>query len=266
MGDHIDHYRLDLAAKALYEFTWNEYCDWYLELSKPVLQGDTDPTAQAATRHTLVHVLENLLRCLHPLIPFITEEIWQKVAPIANASGATIMLQPWPAAAEFALDDAAEQELEWIREFILGVRQIRGEMDIAPGKPLPVLLQDLAPTDRHLLDVHGRYLQTLARLESIDILEADADAPPSATALLGGMKILVPMAGLIDVAAERQRLAKNRERAHGDLRRCEGKLANDNFLANAPEAVIAKERARAEALQQALAQLDEQLARLGQLE
>ena len=200
--DNLATYRLDLVAKSLYEFTWNEYCDWYLELSKPILQGDASTAEKAATRATLTGVLEALLRALHPLTPFITEDIWQRVAPLTGPveDGASIMLQPYPTAADFPADDDAERELEWIQQFVLGIRQIRGEMDIAPGKPLDVLLQDASADDLELLSRHSLYLEQLARLAGIATLEPGVEPPQSATALLGSMKILVPMAGLIDVA------------------------------------------------------------------
>ncbi len=265
--DNLADYRIDLVAKALYEFTWNEYCDWYLELSKPILQGETATAEKAATRATLTGVLEALLRALHPLIPFITEEIWQRVAPLVAPveQDASIMLQPYPSARAFPADEDAERELEWIQQFVLGIRQIRGEMDIAPGKPLRVLLQDAAANDLGLIDKHARYLTQLARLERIDLLEPGAEPPPAATALLGVMKILVPMAGLIDVDAERERLGKNRDRATQGLTRVRGKLANEKFRANAPANVVAREEAKAQALEQEIRQLDEQLARLEKL-
>ena len=265
--NHLSHYRLDLVTKELYEFTWNEYCDWYLELSKPILQNDDMIAEQAATRATLSVVLENLLRCLHPLIPFITEEIWQRVAPAAGVSGdaATIMLQPYPEADTFPADDDAEHELNWIRNVILGVRQIRGEMDISPAKRLSVLIQNPSDNDRILLESHQRYLTDLGQLESIQIIEAGNEPPPSATALLGEMKILVPMAGLIDVEAERKRLEKNRARVLSGLGQVQGKLGNDKFLANAPDEVVAKEQAKLEALQREINQFDEQLSRLDEL-
>jgi valyl-tRNA synthetase len=265
--NHLSHYRLDLVTKELYEFTWNEYCDWYLELSKPILQNDDMIAEQAATRATLSVVLENLLRCLHPLIPFITEEIWQRVAPAAGVSGdaATIMLQPYPEADAFPADDDAERELNWIRNVILGVRQIRGEMDISPAKRLPMLIQNPSDNDRILLESHERYLTDLGQLESIRIIEDGNEPPPSATALLGEMKILVPMAGLIDVEAERKRLEKNRARVLSGLSRVQGKLGNDKFLANAPDEVVAKEQAKLEALQREINQFDEQLSRLDEL-
>jgi valyl-tRNA synthetase len=262
----IAAYRLDLAARALYEFTWNEYCDWYLELAKPILQGQGSTAEQLGTRLTLVEVLENLLRCLHPIMPFITEEIWQKLAPLAGVGGATIMLQPFPEETAFPTDQTAEQELAWIQNFILGVRQIRGEMDIPPGKPLPVLLQDVDATSQRRLTEHARYLREIGRLESISPLPTDQQAPPAATALLDGLRILVPMAGLIDVAAERQRLNKNLDKTRNDLQRVDGKLANSKFVDNAPAAVVSKERERAAALADRLAQLEAQLARLETLE
>ena len=266
VGEHLEHYRLDLAAKALYEFTWNEYCDWYLELTKPILQDDNaDPAAQAATRGTLIHILESLLRCLHPVIPFITEEIWQRVATVAGTEAPTIMLQPYPSAEDFPADQEAEAELEWLMGFILGIRQIRGEMDIAPGKPLPVLIQDASDNDRERITQHALYLQKIARLESFEILETGTEPPASVTALLGGMKILVPMAGLVDVAAERARLEKHRDKAAVDLSKVSGKLSNENFVSRAPEAVVAKEKGRQQELQLEIEQLDAQLAKLESL-
>ena len=264
---HLDNYRLDLAAKALYEFTWHEYCDWYLELSKPILQGDDDAANKNATLATLTDVLENLLRCLHPFIPFITEEIWQRAAPAAgiDVTDTSIMIQPFPDRDAFPVDDEAEQELDWIRNVILGIRQIRGEMDIAPNKPLPVILQDASEQDRRFLKIHQRYLMGLAKLADITVLKPGTEPPPCATALLGRMKILVPMAGLIDIDAERQRLDKNRNRAIAGLGKTEGKLANEKFRTNAPDDVIAKEQAKREALRQEITQFDAQLARLDQL-
>ncbi len=262
----IEHYRLDLAAKALYEFTWNEYCDWYLELTKPLLQDETaDADSQAATRGTLILILESLLRCLHPIVPFISEEIWQRVAPVAGSSAPTIMLQPYPSATDFPVDDEAEAELEWLMGFILGIRQIRGEMDIAPGKRLPVVVQDADPADSQRIEQHRLYLQNVARLERIDTLDAGTEPPTSATALLGTMKILVPMAGLVDVAAERERLFKQREKAAAELQKVTAKLGNENFVARAPEDVVAKEQARRITLETEIGQLDDQLNKLGEL-
>ena len=244
----------------------NEYCDWYLELTKPILQdGGGSLAQQAATRRTLIDVLEALLRALHPLMPFITEELWQKVAPVAGACGPTIMLQPYPDAGAFPADEEAEAALGWLQGFVLGIRQIRGEMDIAPSKALPVLLQDASAEDRLRVGTHRQYLQQLARLESIVVLDGSAEPPVSATGLLGSMKILVPMADLIDVGAERERLGKALAKSQGDLARIDLKLANRQFVDNAPPAVVEKEREKLRAAQQDITQLSEQLAKLTRL-
>jgi valyl-tRNA synthetase len=262
--EHFATYRFDLIAKALYEFTWYEFCDWYLELSKPILHNGS-PAEQAATRRNLAATLEALLRALHPLIPFITEEIWQKLAPVLGSGAPTIMQQSFPDADSCPADVEAETELAWLQGFVLGVRQIRGEMNIAPGRPLSVLLQDAAGSDRRRAAVHQTYLQQLARIESIGFVADGIEPPMSATALLGSMKILVPMADLINVAAERDRLGKAIEKARADLSRCDAKLANPQFVDHAPAAVVSKERERRHALQQEMSQLAEQLDRLTNL-
>ncbi|MGD8574423.1 MAG: valine--tRNA ligase, partial [Gammaproteobacteria bacterium] len=263
MRRHIRGYRFDMAAKAVYEFVWNEYCDWYLELSKPVLQAeDNSAERKRGTRNTLVVVLEAMLRLLHPLMPFITEEIWQRAAPLAGRQGDTVMRAPYPSEDEFRRDEVAEAEMHWVMEFILGVRRIRGEMDISPSRPLPVLLQHAGADDLRRLDAQRDLLASLARLESIRVLDADEQAPQSAVALLGDMQILVPMAGLIDKDAELVRLAKQLEKLDGDLSRAQAKLANEQFIANAPAAVVDKERQRAAEISRSIEQLREQVARI----
>jgi valyl-tRNA synthetase len=259
-------YRLDLAAQAIYEFTWHEFCDWYLELSKPILQSDESTAEQKrGTRQTLIEVLESILRLLHPLMPFITEEIWAQVAPRAGIEGETIMLQPFPAVDAEMDDQAAEVELEWVKTFILGIRQIRGEMDISPGKVLPVLLEQSSEEDRLYAERNALLLQRVGRVESVTALDDGEDVPPSATALHGNMRIQVPMAGLIDVDAERARLVKQREKAAAELTKCRAKLGNDKFVNNAPDNVVSQERQRVAEFEQQIAQLNEQLARLDDL-
>jgi valyl-tRNA synthetase len=259
-------YRLDLAAQAIYEFTWHEFCDWYLELSKPILQSEESTAAQKrGTRQTLIEVLEKILRLLHPLMPFITEEIWAEVAPRAGIEGDTIMLQAFPQAnAEFD-DPAAEAELDWVKNFVLGIRQIRGEMDISPGKILPVLLEQSSEDDRMFAQRNALVLKRVGRVASVAILAPNEDVPASATALLGNMRIQVPMAGLIDVDAERARLTKQREKVAADLAKSTSKLSNDKFVNNAPEKVVTQERERVAEFEQQIAQLDEQLKRLDAL-
>jgi len=256
-------YRFDLAAQAIYEFTWSAYCDWYLELSKPILGNPAaSPEAKRGTRRTLVRVLEALLRLTHPLMPFITEEIWQRVAPLAGRSGTTIMGQPYPESEPERIDTEAVAELEWVQQFVVGVRNIRGEMNIPPSKVLPALLRHGSALDLSRLERNRAYLQTLARLAAIDWLADDASAPEAATALLGEMQILIPLAGVIDKAAEQERLSKDIARLRKDLERTAGKLDNPSFVQRAPAAVVEKERRRLDELGLALRRLDEQLHRI----
>ncbi|MFH0022066.1 valine--tRNA ligase [Pseudomonas fluorescens] len=262
----LDQFRFDLAAQALYEFIWNQYCDWYLELSKPVLWDENAPVErQRGTRRTLVRVLEVALRLAHPFMPFITEEIWQRIAPLAGIQGKTIMLQPWPVANEERIDPAAEDDIEWLKELMLGTRNIRGEMNIGPGKPLPIFLKNVSAEDQRRLTENEALLKKLARLESITVLAAGEEAPLSATALVGEMEVLVPMAGLIDKAAELARLDKEILRLQGEVQRVGGKLANAGFVDKAPAEVIDKERAKLAEAEQALGKLAEQHARIASL-
>ncbi|WP_347988324.1 valine--tRNA ligase [Methylomonas sp. AM2-LC] len=239
--DAIDHYRFDLAAQSIYDFTWNEYCDWYLELAKISLQSE-DEALQRGTRQTLLKVLETVLRLAHPIMPFITEEIWQRVAPMTGITAATIMLQPYPVSDADLINTAAINETEWFMAFILGIRRIRGEMNIAPSKPLNVLLQDGSANDRQCISNSLTYLLKLGRLESITWLTNEDIAPESAIALVGDLKILIPMAGLIDKSAELARLDKEIQRIEKELPRIEGKLNNPAFVDKAPPEVIVKER------------------------
>jgi valyl-tRNA synthetase len=227
-AEHFASYRFDLLATALYQFIWNEYCDWYLELSKPALQQGSE-AQQRGTRRTLLRVLEAALRLLHPLMPFITEEIWQRIAPLAGVDGATIMLQPYPIAESEKIDENAETDIEWLKAFILGVRQIRGEMNIAPGKLLPLLLQDGSADDVERLARMAGAIEFLARIEAPRVLAAGEAAPQSATALLGTARLLVPMAGLIDKDAELARLAKQIARIESDVEKTRTRIDNPNF-------------------------------------
>jgi valyl-tRNA synthetase len=240
----FDDYRFDFAAGALYDFTWHEFCDWYLEIVKPVLQNADDAGGQQGARRTLLEVLETLLRALHPLMPFITEDIWLRVAPLAGVPGASIMLAPWPQAAQFQHDAAAEAELRWVMQVVLGIRQIRGEMDISPGSRLPLLLQHASAQDLQLAQRHHALLSRLAGLESVRPLAAGETAPPAAAALVGELSLLVPMAGLIDPASELQRLDKRLQRIEQELKKSRTKLANDSFVSSAPADVVEQERAR----------------------
>ncbi len=266
MHEHFATYRLDLAAQAIYEFTWHEFCDWYLELSKPVLQTDgVGDALQRGTRQTLIEILESILRLLHPLMPFITEEIWQQVAPRASIDGETIMMRPYPEASDFATDDDAVADIEWVKQFILGIRQIRGEMDISPRKTLPVVLQGAGEQDQQRSETHALLLQRVGRVESVTVLADGEEPQPSATALHGDMRLLVAMKGLIDVEVERARLLKQQDKVNADLARTAGKLGNENFVNNAPADVVTQERTRAHEFEKTIAQLAEQLDKLDEL-
>ena len=263
---HLDGYRFDLASKELYEFIWNDYCDWYIELSKPVIYSDDASAEQKrAARQTLIQVLETWLRLLHPIMPFITEELWQKVAPLAGKQGDTVMLQPYPEPEADKIDEQAMAELNWVKAFIMGVRQIRSEMDIKPGKLLPVLLQNGSAQDKQRLDSNRSFLMSLAKLESITWLEAGDSAPESATALVGDASLLIPLAGLIDKAAELERLNKNMTKLQGEVKRLTGKLGNTNFVDKAPEAVVAKERDKLVEAETALQSLQAQADKIRSL-
>ena len=195
-------------------------------------------------------------------MPYITEEIWQKVAPLAGVTGETIMRQPYPEPGAGDINRDAIREMEWVKEFIVGVRQIRSGMDIKPSKLLPVLLQNASDSDKTMLERNHHYIDFLARTESITVLDKNEDVPESATALVGEMKILIPMAGLIDKDAEIARLKKEIDKKQNDVGRIEAKLSNPNFVERAPEAVVQKERDKIEELQIALNSLKEQYERI----
>ena len=259
----VANYRFDMASQALYEFIWNEYCDWYLELSKSVLwDDDASHEAKRGTRQTLIRVLEIWLRMLHPMMPFITEEIWQSVGPLAGKLGPTIMLQPYPEPNEHDIDLRANEDIEWLKAVIEGVRNIRGEMNIPPGKELSVLLRKGDENDRLRLSKNSQYLRKLAKITQIAWLAADDAVPLAATALAGELEILVPMAGLIDKDAEITRLNREIGKLEGDLTRLQGKLANAAFVDKAPAAVVAKEQDKMHAQRQALETLREQIQRI----
>ncbi len=258
---HFVTYRFDHLAQALYEFVWNEYCDWFLELSKPALNGD-DAAAAASTRHTLLVVLESVLRALHPIIPFITEEIWGSVGPKLGLTESSLIQRPWPRADEMVADDAATAEIEWFKSVLSGVRRIRSEMNIPPGRTIPLLFADGDATDHARVAKFAAQLSFLARTEAPQWIEAGADEPAAAAAVVGSLRVLIPLAGLIDVAAEKARLAKEMSRIEIEIRKCEGKLGNANFVANAPAEVVAQERQRITDWNTTLAALREQANKL----
>ena len=257
--DAIDGYRFDLAAQAIYRFVWDEYCDWYLELSKTVLTDPASPAdAARGTRRTLVQVMEALLRLIHPLTPFISEEIWQRIAPLAGVPGRTIMRQPYPAPHPDLIDAEAVHEVAWVQDVIVGVRKIRSGMNIDPRRNLPVLLQGGTESDHARMERNLHYLTSVGRIESVTWLDTGSPAPESSTALVGNMKLLIPLAGLIDKDAELGRLGRELVKKQEELDRCEKKLSNPGFTDKAPAEVVARERERAGELAAAIRNLQVQ--------
>ncbi len=260
-------YRFDLASQAMYEFVWYEFCDWYLELSKPVLQSaDAAPAARRGTRRTLLDVLEGTLRMLHPLMPFITEEIWQKVGPLAGRTGPTIMQQPYPTAADFAPDALAERDIAALQAVVLGIRQIRGELDVPHSRATPVYVRSDKTGDAEAISALSATIRKIANLESIELIQSEAHLPPCAIAISAGRTVLAPFDRLVDdVSAELARLEKRKAKTQQELDKCAAKLANANFVANAPESVVVQERDRIAEFERQLAQLGEQMRRLAAL-
>lgn len=253
----LSQYRFDLVANTIYEFTWNQFCDWYLELTKPVFANGTEAQKRGASR-TLLNVLEKLLRLAHPIIPFITEEIWQKLKGVMDLSGDTIMLQPFPKVEESELDPVAEAQIGWLKEVIVAVRNIRAECNIAPSKPLALLVRNASESDCKILAENDRLLQAIAKLEQVKVLAQGEDAPLSVTKLIGNVELFVPMAGFINKEAELARLTKEIEKLNGEVKRIEGKLSNEAFVAKAPEQVIAKEREKMAEYAEGLEKLKQQ--------
>lgn len=256
--DALGQYRFDLAANALYEFTWNQFCDWYLELTKPVFNNGTDAQKRGA-RHTLIHVLEQLLRLAHPIMPFITEEIWQQVKGFAGVTGDTIMLQPFPVYQAENDDQQAVTEMEWLKDIITAVRNIRAESNIAPSKGLDLLVRYLTADQKACLESNMDLLKAMAKLDNIECLADDQEAPLSVTKLVGKAELFVPMAGFINKEKELSRLQKEVEKVQGEIARIEKKLSNESFVAKAPEAVINKEREKMQGYEDAQAKLRQQM-------
>ncbi|OIN10001.1 valine--tRNA ligase [Oceanisphaera psychrotolerans] len=261
--DALDGYRFDRAANALYEFIWNQFCDWYLELTKPVLWHGSE-AEQRGTRKTLIEVLETLLRLAHPIMPFITEEIWQRVAPLAGRGGDSIMLAAYPEADAALEDEAAMADLEWVKRFIVSIRNLRAEMNIPPSQALSVLLRPAGDDARRAID-NDAFLKAMAKLDAITLLAADEEAPVSTKQLIGDTELLLPMAGLIDKDAELARLQKELDKVAGEIKRLEGKLNNQGFVAKAPAEVVAKEQEKLADYQASLGKLQQQQEQIASL-
>ncbi len=257
---HFQDYRFDLLAQVIYEFTWNDYCDWYLELAKNSLNNPNSSNAQLlGTRFTLINVLETLLRLIHPVMPFISEEIWQRVKSLAGMSGDTIQLQHYPITNTHLINIEIEKEIAWLQQFIISIRNIRGEMNIAPGRLLNVILSHGTEIDKQRVQSHEHLLKQQAKLQSLLWLSHDESASAAATAVLGELQLSIPMAGLIDVAAETTRLHKEITKLQTELTRSESKLANENYVSKAPAEVVNKEREKVAEMRLSLERFEQQL-------
>jgi len=261
--DHIDNYRFDLAAKEMYEFTWHQYCDWYLELTKPILNSDnSSAAAKRGTRRTLVCVLETLLRLMHPIMPYITEEIWQSIKPLTGETGDTLMLAAYPQADMSKVDKETNSDMQWLQRFISSIRQIRSEMDIKPKVRINILMQNWTETDQQKFANTSLFINALAKVDEVKWLHPTESAPESATALVGELKILIPLAGLIDIAAETARLNKEIEKKQKGIQGLEGRLNNPNFTDKAPEAVVNQVRQQYTEQTATITQLQQQLEKI----
>ena len=253
-------YRLDTVAHTLYDFVWNEYCDWYLEIAKVQIQTG-NPAQQRATRRTLVRVLEAILRLAHPIIPFVTEALWQAVAPVAQKTGASIAVAPYPQAQAANIDEAAEAEMARFKQLVDACRNLRGEMNVSPAQRLPLF----ALGDAGFIRAHAPALQALAKLSEVKVFDAEANwaaaAQAAPVAVVGDARLALFME--VDVAAEKARLAKEAGRLEGEIAKANGKLSNQAFVAKAPPAVIDQEKKRVADFTAALNKLRDQLRRLG---
>ncbi|KTD18843.1 valyl-tRNA synthetase [Legionella lansingensis] len=254
---YFETYRFDLLANTLYEFVWHEYCDWYLELSKSVLY---DPQAlgsmRRGTRRTLIHVLDQILKLLHPIIPFITEEIWQRTSKLTSINGETIMLSPYPQVNKDFINPEVEEEISWLKAVIQSIRTIRSEMTISPAKLIPLYIKNATPAIQERVEKYRPTLLSLSKLTHIHCMEENEPTPVSASAVVGDLELLIPMAGLIDKDAEITRLTKEIAKLDKDISLAENKLSNPNFTDRAPADIIAKEQ---EKLAQARASKDKLL-------
>ena len=259
---HLSDYRLDLMSQTLYEFVWHDYCDWYLELSKPLLENSQ---TKEGCESTLIKVLTETLVLLHPIIPFITEEIFEQSQKILSKSHDKLISQPFPEPQNELVDDNAEAEIKWFKDFILGIRKIRGEMNLSPGKALPCFIKNFSAQDKSFIESNRSILTTIAKLDSISLLSETDEEEESAIALVGEMKLLIPLAGLIDKGAEQERLNKEIEKLLKLKSQFSAKLSNEKFVKGAPEAVVNNEKQKLASTESALNDLESQLEKISNL-
>ncbi len=248
-------YRFDNIANAIYRYIWDEYCDWYVEMAKVQIQEGNE-AQKRATRYTLLNVLEKILRLAHPIIPYITEELWQIVAPMAGKSGETIMLQAYPEADPALFDEEADQWMAQCKSLVDSTRNLRGEMQLSPAKRVPLFIEAAETGNIPSFIPH---LKALGKLEDVNIMPALPQSP-APVSIVGTLKLMLKVE--IDVAAETARLNKEKTRIENEIQKINGKLANEKFIAKAPEKVVAQERARLKDYTATLEKLNDQLAKL----
>jgi valyl-tRNA synthetase len=253
-------YRFDNIASAIYKFIWDEYCDWYLEVAKVQIQTGNE-AQQRATRRTLLRVLETILRLAHPIIPFITEQLWQTVAPMTdktlNPAGDSIMMQAYPVAEPKKIDEAAEAWMAQLKALTDACRNLRGEMQLSPAQRVPLIMETAA--DKSALQVFGPYLQALAKLSDVQVVDTLPQSP-APVAIIGDVKLMLKVE--IDIAAERERLTKEVSRLEGEIAKANAKLSNESFVARAPAQVVAQEKERLAGFTATLEKLRDQLNKL----
>ena len=259
---HLGSYRLDLMSHELYEFVWDDYCGWYLEFSKSLLANET---TKAGTQATLIKVLNEMVSLLHPIIPFITEEIFEQCNTILSKDKSSLMSEPYPEVDTQLISEKAEAEIKWLQTFVLGIRQIRAQMNISPNKVLNCFVQDFNTVDQTYLNNNTNILKSLSKMQTINKLSPNDEAPESATALVGEMKILIPLAGLIDKEQEIVRLNKEIEKLNQQKAQFESKLNNEKFVSSAPKEIVNTERTRLASTQNAITDLSTQLKKMNKL-
>lgn len=260
---HLADFRFDLLASTLYEFTWNIYCDWYLELAKCVIYADSSTEAEKqSTQYTLLVVLENILKLLHPIMPFITDTLWQQLKPLLNLEPESVMLAAYPQADAALVDNDSLDEINWLKTVITECRSMRSSLNISPNKPMAVQVYQATPADQARLEKYASYLDQLAKIESIAFIEQTDDLPMSASCFIDPMTIYVPLKGLIDLDAEIERNEKAKQKCSAEIIKLEKKLSNENYIAKAPEDVVAKSRQELEDLKAQLAQIELHLQNL----
>lgn len=230
-------YRFDLAATAMYEFVWNDFCDWYIELAKTLINDpDISESEKDYTKNNLIQMLDSILRMLHPTIPFITEEIWQSMSE--DNAKRSIMKSSFPSSNDWMADDDSAAKSEWLKNFVSSVRQIRSEMNIPPKQSISIIIQDASSSDYEKLDSLGSFIRNLGSIESITHRESSDDLPKSAIALLGEMKVFIPLEGLVDIEEEKNRLEKKLSKLNKELESVQNRLSNNAFVEKAPIEVV----------------------------